>query len=61
MLHRQYVINVIYTVVGENFQDWVDKTIRIRNKRLAEDRNLNINMDPEIAKIFKASTTISCK
>ena len=61
MLHRQYVINVIYTLVGENFQLWVEKTIRVRNKKLAEEKNLNISMDPEIAKIFKNSTTVSGK
>ena len=59
MLHRQYVINVVYTLVGENFQDWVDKQVRIRNKKMAEEKNMNISMDPEIAQIFKNSTTIS--
>jgi hypothetical protein len=25
MLHRQYVVNVIYTIVGESFADWVQE------------------------------------
>ena len=61
MLHRQYIANLIYTLVGEPFQDWVDVVLKKRSKRLADERNLNINLDPEIARIFKASTTISCK
>ena len=61
MLHRQYIANLIYTLVGGPFQDWVDKVLKNRSKKLAEERNLNIHMDPEIARIFKASTTISRK
>ena len=61
MLHRQYIINVIYSSVGEPFQEWVEKQIKLRSKKMAEEKNLNIEMDPEIAKVFKASTTISCK
>jgi geranylgeranyl pyrophosphate synthase len=52
---------VIYTVVGEDFKDWVDKKMRERTKRLAEERDMNIKMDPEIYKVFKASTSISGK
>ena len=60
-LHRQYVINLIYTTVGDDFSEWVDLVMRQRNKRLAEERNMNINMDPEIAIVFRSSTTISGK
>ena len=55
------MINLIYTIVGEDFREYVDNVLRQRNKRLAEEKNLNINMDPEIATIFKNSTTISGK
>ena len=30
-LPRQYVINVIYTLCGEDFEKWVSKTIESRN------------------------------
>ena len=55
------MINLIYTECGDEFSKWVEKVIKDRNKKMAEDKNLNILMDPEIAKVFKASTTISCK
>ena len=58
-LHRGYVANVIYTIVGENFTDWIDKKLKERTKRLCSERDMNISMDPEIFKIFKASTSIS--
>ena len=60
-LHRGYIANIIYTMVGENFKLWVEKKMKERTKRLAEDRDLNIKMDPEIYKIFKTSTSISGK
>jgi hypothetical protein len=60
-LHRGYVANVIYTIVGDNFKDWVDKKLKERTKKMAEDKDLNIKMDPQIYKIFKASTSISGK
>ena len=44
-LHRGYIANVIYTLVGDNFKDWVDKKLKERTKKIAEERDLNIKMD----------------
>ena len=60
-LHRSYVANVIYTIVGDDFTDWVDRKLKQRTKKITEEREMNIKMDPEIYKIFKASTSISGK
>jgi hypothetical protein len=60
-LHRGYVANVIYTVVGDNFQEWIEKKLKERTKKLCTERDMNITMDPEIYKIFKNSTSISGK
>ena len=30
-LHRKYIINVVYTIVGEPFKKWVDKVMDQRN------------------------------
>ena len=60
-LHRAYIANVIYTIVGENFQEWVEKKLKERTKKLCSERDMNISMDPEIYKIFKSSTSISGK
>ena len=60
-LHRQYVINVIYTLVGDPFSDWVNEVMTARNERIARERNLNIEMDPEVHKAFMASTSVSGK
>ena len=60
-LHRQYLANVIYTKVGEPFQEWVDQHIEYRNKKVAVEKNQMVKMDPAVAKAFKDSTTITSK
>ena len=60
-LHRQYVANVIYTVAPKEFSQWLDAKIKKRNKKLAQEQNLNIKMDPEIYEIYQRSTSISGK
>ena len=58
---RQYIANIVYTVVGKPFYDWVDERVRARNKKVTTEANMGIEMDPEIAAIFKASTSVSGK
>ena len=58
-INRQYIANVIYTICGKPFADWVDARINERNELRKEEKDVDIEMDPEIAAIFKASTAIS--
>ena len=58
---RQWLINVAYTIVGEQFSTWVKAEIANRNEELAKKQNLLIDMDPEIAKAFHGSVNISSK
>ena len=51
-LPRSYLANVIYTIVGTPFRDWVDKAIQARNDKIVEEQNLAINMDPDIFAAF---------
>ena len=60
-LPRQYVINVIYTVCGEEFDRWINETIETRNNDILKQRDLAIEMDPEIAKIFHQSSSVSSR
>ena len=59
-LPRAYVANVIYTLVGEPFKEWVEKRV---NDRHAKRRNEvdSILMDKEIADQFHASKAVSGK
>ena len=58
-LPRAYTGNVIYTVLGKPFDDWVQLKIKERNELRKQEREMQIAMDPEIMRIFQASTTIS--
>ena len=49
----------MYTIIGDDFQDWVDERITARNAKIANDQNLSIQMDPEIAELFRNSTSVS--
>ena len=56
---RGYVCNVIFTKVGQDFQDWVNTRCQERNDRLAVEKDLNIDLDPRIFKAYKESTFVS--
>ena len=45
-LPRQYIINVIYTIVGPPFGNWVNNRVNARHQKVTDDRNMNIELDP---------------
>ena len=52
---RQYLANVVYTIVGEPFKVWVTSQANKRHAKMAEKNNVYIKLDPEIAAAFRAS------
>jgi hypothetical protein len=56
---RAYICNVIYTRLGDDFQEWVDVRCKQRNEEIAVEKDLNIHLDANIAAAFHASTAIS--
>ena len=58
---KQWVVNVMATVIGEPFIEWVKQQINDRNKALIMERKLGIELDEEIAAAFHASTAVSRK
>ena len=60
-LPRQWIVNVLYSVIGEPFSDFVRQQITDRNQKMQTDHNLNIELDPEIAEAFKQSNQISSR
>ena len=59
-LPRPYLGNVIYTIVGQPFKRWVEKRVDERHE-LRRQEEQQIQMDPEIAAIFKQSTAVAGK
>ena len=60
-LPRQYLINLINTVIGEPFSAWVSEKVEVRNRKLIEESNSAITLDPEILRAFNDATSISSK
>lgn len=60
-LPRQWIANVLFTVVGKPIGDFVSKAIKERNDRVVENRNLVIELDPAVAEAFKRSLNVSSK
>ena len=58
---RQYICNVIYTLVGEPFAKWVTLNCHERNKKFTQDHGLEIKLQSRIAEALEASTAINCK
>ena len=52
---------MIYSVIKEPFGNWVKQQIETRNRKVAVEKNLLIEMDPEVAEIYAASTAVSSK
>ena len=60
-LPKQFIINLLYTLVGDDFEIWIRSKINERNEKLQESKDLMISVDPQVAKIFFASNFVSCK
>ena len=55
-LPKQWLCNVIYTTVKDDFAGWVKGRIEARNAGIVKSKNLGINMDPAIMKAFLNSS-----
>ena len=60
-LPRQWIVNLIYTLVGDNFKKWVAEKVRTRNDKIASKYDLMLDLEPSIAKAFLASSMVSSK
>ena len=56
---KQWLANVCHTVLKDTFKNWVKEQVAERNKKLAVDKGCMIELDPEIAEAFHASTKVS--
>ena len=60
-LPKQWIANVCHTLLGSKFSDWVREQVNQRNQGLLVRNNELIDVDPEIAAAFHASTKTSGK
>ena len=52
---------MLYTLLEQDFSNWVRAIIEKRNQKMTTAHNLLIEMDPEVASAFAASTAVSSK
>jgi len=45
-LPRQWLVNVAYTVIGAEFEQWMRAKINERNQKMAESKDLMVAVDP---------------
>ena len=55
----QWLFNVCYAVIGEDLAAFVKTHVFERHRELAERRDLNIAIDPEVLAVIQASSAIS--
>ena len=58
---KQWLANVCNSVLKNIFSDWVKAKVDERNTQVKSKKNMMIEMDPEIAAAFAASTKVSGK
>ena len=58
-LPREYICNIVYTIVGDPFDAWVASQVEVRNDKIASERDMLVDLDPEIATLFNQSTAVS--
>ena len=49
---KQWVVNVVATVLGDDFTDWVQLKVKAWHEKVMEQKDLAIVMDPKMAAIF---------
>ena len=60
-LPKEWICNVVYTVIGTPFHTWVKGVVQERNKAVSKKKGDTISMDPAVAEAYYASTKVSRK
>ena len=58
---KQWIAKVCATVLEDRFANWVKAQVEARHQKVAVQKDLMIDMDPEIAAVFQQSTAVSSK
>ena len=56
---KEWICNIVATILGGHFVNWVKTRIEERNERVAVKKDLMIHLDAEVAEAFRASTKTS--
>ena len=56
---REWLCNVIHTLLDKQFTDFIIEKQRLREKKVITNKNLGIEAKPEFIKIFRESNSVS--
>ena len=56
---KQWIVNVVYAIVGPAFAAWLKSMVEERNAAIAAKRDMLVNMDPLIAQKLSESNHVS--
>jgi hypothetical protein len=60
-ISKEWICNVIATILKETFTDWLMERVNVRNEKVVEKGEMNIELDEDVAAAFRASTAVSSK
>ena len=60
-MSRKFICDVIYSLTGDEFENWVNERVQQRHQKMASKKDLMLSLDPEIARCYEASQAISRK
>ena len=52
---------MVYKILGDDFSGWMDEKIQERNQKIMVERQMMINVDPEIAAAFQSTNHVSSR
>ena len=58
---KQYIADVCVTLLEDKFTNWVKNQINARHQNVVEKGDLMIQMDPQMAEVFRQSQAVSSK
>ena len=58
---KQWLCNIANSILKDQFSDWVKSQVELRNENVKSKKNMMIQMDPELAAAFAASSKVSRK
>ena len=58
---KQWLCNIANSILKDTFAEWVKGQVEVRNEAVKSKKNMMIQMDPEIAAAFAASSKVSRK
>ena len=60
-LPRNFIVNLLYTLIGDEIKHFVKGIVEIRNQAVVENQRMALELDDDIRRAFEVSTTVTCR